>query len=163
MRKKKYFEITTHSPQESEWIGSILGSFLCKGDVIALSGELGTGKTTLVKGIVHGLGGDAEEVASPSFTLLNEYKTPLPLYHIDLYRLSNEHDLLNIDFDDYLKGDGVVVIEWADNIIRAIPKDALWIKLTYQGEEARQIVFKGKGVRCAQIIEAVAATVYNKT
>lgn len=162
-------EITSRTPQETEQIGSFLGSMLAKGDIIALSGELGTGKTTLVRGLARGIGLEEGEVASPSFTLVNEYagggplaRGPLRLFHIDLYRLEDEKELLGIDYEEYIKGEGVVVIEWADRIPRAVPRDALWITLRYLGAECRQIVLQAQGDRYKAMIEELQRKVYTE-
>lgn len=155
-------EITSRTPQETEQIGSFLGSMLAKGDIIALSGELGTGKTTLVRGLARGIGLEEGEVASPSFTLVNEYEGPLRLFHIDLYRLEDEKELLGIDYEEYIKGEGVVVIEWADRIPRAVPRDALWITLRYLGAECRQIVLQAQGDRYKAMIEELQRKVYTE-
>jgi len=163
----KTVTITSHTPRQTEEIGSLLGSMLDKGAVIALTGELGTGKTTLVRGIGRGLGIEEGEVASPSFTLVNEYagggplaKGPLCLFHIDLYRLGDQRELIAIDFEEYLKGEGVVVIEWADRIPHAIPPDALWIMLRYLNDESREIVLRTQNDRYNMIIEELRRKVY---
>jgi tRNA threonylcarbamoyladenosine biosynthesis protein TsaE len=135
---------------------------LAKGDIIALSGELGTGKTTLVRGMARGIGLEEGEVASPSFTLVNEYEGPLRLFHIDLYRLEDEKELLGIDYEEYIKGEGVVAIEWADRIPRAVPRDALWITLRYLGAECRQIVLQAQGDRYKAMIEELQRKVYTE-
>jgi tRNA threonylcarbamoyladenosine biosynthesis protein TsaE len=132
------------------------------GAVIALCGELGTGKTTLVRGIGRGLGIEEGEVASPSFTLVNEYEGPLRLFHIDLYRLADERELIGIDYEEYLKADGVVVIEWADRLPQVIPPDALWITLRYLGAERREIVLQTQGDRYKMIIEELRLKVYTE-
>jgi tRNA threonylcarbamoyladenosine biosynthesis protein TsaE len=154
-------KITSSSPRKTEQIGLLLGEILIKGDVIALSGELGTGKTTLVRGMAEGIGLEKEDVASPSFTLVNEYRGPLPLFHLDLYRLHDEKELLDVDFEAYIRGEGVVVIEWADRICRAIPSEALWIILQYIDNEGREIVVQGRGARYELIIEELQRRVYN--
>jgi tRNA threonylcarbamoyladenosine biosynthesis protein TsaE len=135
---------------------------LIRGDVIALSGELGTGKTTLVRGMAQGMGLEKDEVASPSFTVVNEYRGPLPLFHLDLYRLHDEKELLDIDFEAYIRGEGVVVIEWADRISGAVPSDAIWITLRYVADERREIVAEARGARYELIIEELQRRVYNK-
>ena len=135
---------------------------LIRGDIIALSGELGTGKTTLVRGMALGMGLEKDDVASPSFTLVNEYRGPLPLFHLDLYRLHDEKELLDIDFEAYIRGEGVVVIEWADRISGSIPPDALWITLRYVADERREIVAEARGTRYELIIEELQRRVYNK-
>jgi tRNA threonylcarbamoyladenosine biosynthesis protein TsaE len=155
-------EIPSFSPLETEQIGSWLGELFTKGDVIALSGELGTGKTTLVRGMARGMRLEAGEVASPSFTLVNEYLGPLPLFHLDLYRLHDEKELLAIDFEGYIRGEGVVVIEWADRIPQAVPPDAFWITLRYRAADHREIVAQARGARYELLIEELQRRVYNK-
>jgi tRNA threonylcarbamoyladenosine biosynthesis protein TsaE len=155
-------KISSSSPQKTEQIGLSLGEILIKGDIIALSGELGTGKTTLVRGMAQGMGLEKEDVVSPSFTLVNEYRGHPPLFHLDLYRLHDEKELLDVDFEAYIRGEGVVVIEWADKISRAIPADALWITLRYVADERREIVAQGRGARYELIIEELQRRVYNK-
>lgn len=154
-------EFTSHTPQETERIGELLGSMLTRGDIIALAGELGTGKTTLVRGVAQGMGIEAQEVASPSFTLVNEYEGPLTLYHIDLYRLDNEGELLEIDYEEYIRGDGVAIIEWADRIPQAIPPESLWISLRYLDDKRREIAFQAQGNRYEKIVEELRQRVYN--
>jgi tRNA threonylcarbamoyladenosine biosynthesis protein TsaE len=154
-------ELTSHTPQETERIGELVGSMLTRGDIIALAGELGAGKTTLVRGMAQGMGIEGSEVASPSFTLVNEYEGPLPLYHIDLYRLDDEEDLLGIDYEEYIRGDGAVVIEWADRIPRAVPAESLWIRLRYLDDERREITLQAFGDRYEKIVEELRRRVYN--
>ena len=158
----KTVTITSHTPRQTEQIGSLLGSMLAKGDIIALCGELGTGKTTLVRGMARGIGLEEGEVASPSFTLVNEYEGPLRLFHIDLYRLADEKELIAIDYEEYLTADGVVVIEWADRLPQAIPADSLWITLRYLGTERREIVLRAEGDRYKMMIEELQRKVYTE-
>jgi tRNA threonylcarbamoyladenosine biosynthesis protein TsaE len=137
---------------------------LIPGDVIALAGELGAGKTTLVRGLAQGMGLSGDEVASPSFTLVNEYQGPLPLFHIDLYRLGSEQELREIGYEEYLsETEGVAVIEWADKIPHAVPDESLWITLRYHGEEGREIVMRPSGDRYEKIVEVLQEKVYNTT
>jgi tRNA threonylcarbamoyladenosine biosynthesis protein TsaE len=158
----KTVTLTSHTPRQTEEIGSLLGSMLAKGDVVALSGELGTGKTTLVRGMARGIGLEEGEVASPSFTLVNEYGGPLRLFHIDLYRLTDEKELISIDFEEYLTADGVVVIEWADRIPQAVPHDALWIMLRYLNDDSREMLLRSQGDRCKMMIEELQKKVYTE-
>ena len=158
----KTVTITSHTPRQTEEIGSLLGSMLAEGDIIALCGELGTGKTTLVRGMARGIGLEEGEVASPSFTLVNEYEGPLRLFHIDLYRLADEKELIAIDYEEYLTADGVVVIEWADRLPQAIPADSLWITLRYLGTERREIVLRAEGDRYKMMIEELQRKVYTE-
>ncbi len=102
---------------------SCLGAQLSAGCVIGLVGDLGAGKTCFIKGLAEGLNNTpASEVTSPTFTILQEYPGPVPLYHFDAYRLSGSHDLEAIGFEDYVGTDGVAVIEWADRISDALPE-----------------------------------------
>ena len=162
MSRGKTVKIISPTPHETERIGSLLGTVLIPGDIIALSGELGSGKTTLVRGLAQGMGFSGDEVASPSFTLVNEYPGPLPLFHIDLYRLGNERELHEIGYEEYISETGVVVIEWADRIPYAVPDESLWITLQYHSEEGREIVMQPSGDRYEKIIEELQKKVYNK-
>jgi tRNA threonylcarbamoyladenosine biosynthesis protein TsaE len=155
-------EIISPTPQETERIGSLLGNMVRGGDVIALSGELGAGKTTLVRGLAQGMGFNSEEVVSPSFTLVNEYEGPLPLFHIDLYRLEDERELSEIGYEEYISAVGVAVIEWADRVPHAVPKESLWITLRYRDAERREIVMQAQGDRYEKMIEELRRNVYNK-
>jgi tRNA threonylcarbamoyladenosine biosynthesis protein TsaE len=136
---------------------------LARGDIIALSGELGSGKTTLVKGLAQGMGFDSEEVVSPSFTFVNEYEGPLPFFHIDLYRLEDERDLREMGYEEYVGEAGVAVIEWADRAPHAVPHESLWITLRYQDAECREIVIQAQGDRYEKMIEELRRNVYNKS
>jgi len=147
------YEVESSSPAETERIGSLLGSYLEKGDVLALIGELGSGKTVLVRGIAAGVGADMREVASPSFTLVNEYAGRMPVYHIDLYRLENDHDLYDIGYYEYMVGDGVAVVEWADRLPHAVPDQALRVTLSYVDVQRRRIAFEASGARSKKIVE----------
>ena len=162
MSRGKAFKLISPTPQETERIGSLLGTMLIPGDVIALAGELGSGKTTLVRGLAQGMGFSADDVASPSFTLVNEYAGPLPLFHIDLYRLGDERELREIGYEEYISETGVAVIEWADRVRKAIPHESLWITLRYEGAEQREIVMQPQGDRYEKMIEELKKKVYNK-
>jgi tRNA threonylcarbamoyladenosine biosynthesis protein TsaE len=155
-------EMISPTPQKTERIGSVLGKMLEGGEIIALSGELGSGKTTLVRGIAQGMGFNRDEIASPSFTLINEYEGPLPLFHIDLYRLDGETDLYEIGYEEYIGGNGAVVIEWADKVPQAVPKECLWITLKYLDDKRREIVMWAKGEKYDKLIEELRKKLYNK-
>ena len=131
--------VETHSLEETLRFGERLGRELQRGDVVALSGELGAGKTALVKGIARGLG-ITQEVTSPTFTLVHEYSGGrLPLYHIDLYRLDGLEQALAIGIEEYLDGPGVTAIEWSEKIDSLVPARARRIRITALGENARRI------------------------
>ncbi len=123
--------MTHEIPTESAMIalGAEVAAGLRAGDVLALAGQLGAGKTHFCKGIVSGLGGDPGQVTSPTFTLVHEYTcgSRLPVYHFDWYRLDSPAELLAVGWDDYLdEGDGVLLVEWADKFTDLLPPDALW-------------------------------------
>jgi tRNA threonylcarbamoyladenosine biosynthesis protein TsaE len=108
-------------------------------DVVALTGDLGAGKTHFVKGLLAGLEGSAE-ATSPTFTLLHEYRDGrLPVYHFDFYRLQSRREIEEIGFDDYLRDGGVTVIEWADRFPEVLPARARWLRLTTRDENSREI------------------------
>ncbi len=112
---------------------------LRRGDVLALSGELGAGKTHFVKGVAAALGTNAA-VTSPTFTLIHEYPGGrLPVYHFDFYRLEDEDEALKIGLDEYLDGDGVCVIEWADKFPGLLPPHTRWFRFTHCPDGARAI------------------------
>jgi tRNA threonylcarbamoyladenosine biosynthesis protein TsaE len=133
------------SPEETFRIGRILADDLKAGDVVALTGELGSGKTCLTQGIARGLGvPEGYAVTSPTFTLINEYPgRQMPLYHLDVYRLTGCADLHEMGYDEYLSGGGVMVIEWAEKIREAVPVGALFVVMTYLEENVRKIELSG--------------------
>ena len=119
--------------------GAACGRLAKVGDVFALTGDLGAGKTQFVKGFVAGLGSDAP-VTSPTFTLVHEYTGGrCPVYHFDFYRLDAPAAVVGLGFDEYVDGDGVCVIEWADRFRELIPENARWISLRVKSETEREI------------------------
>lgn len=135
--------VTTKGEEETIRLGEKIAKGLKPGDLVALSGDLGAGKTTLVKGIAKGLGvKDYRHVNSPSFVLVKEYKGKTPLYHFDIYRLNNLKDIEDIGYEDYLGGRGVVVIEWAKKMGRILPKKYLEISLKIKSHNQRIINIK---------------------
>jgi tRNA threonylcarbamoyladenosine biosynthesis protein TsaE len=129
----------SNSADETAQLGRNRASSLQGGDVIALAGDLGTGKTQFVKGLVAGLGSEAA-VTSPTFTLLHEYGGGrLTVYHFDFYRLENQAAALRLGLDDYFFGDGVSVIEWANRFRDLIPPHANWLTFETKSETARTI------------------------
>jgi tRNA threonylcarbamoyladenosine biosynthesis protein TsaE len=128
--------ILSRSDAETEAIGADLAARLVGGSRVLLYGELGAGKTAFVRGLAAGLGIDPDEVSSPTFTLVQEYRGRLPLYHVDLYRLGpGEVDDLGLDA---LAADGVLAIEWAERMPRADP-GAIKVRLEHAGEDQRRI------------------------
>jgi len=143
----------TASEAETVRAGATLGPLLRAGDVIALSGDLGAGKTQLVKGVARGLGVD-EPVTSPTFNLLLVHPGALPLYHFDLYRLEHAEDLDEIDFYGVLEGDGVSMIEWGDRFPEALPADHLLVTIHRAGAEERVFELEGTGTRSEALASA---------
>jgi len=136
--------------------GERLGKLLAPGHVIALAGELGAGKTTMVKGIVQGLGvTDRRAVRSPTFALVHRYEGRIPVYHFDAYRLENAQEMLDIGSDEMIYGDGVSIIEWADNVSECLPEEYLKVTLIAVSENERTIEVCGYGDRYNKIIESV--------
>jgi len=134
--------LQSDSCEQTQEIGERLGKNLSAKDILALSGELGAGKTELVKGIARGLGFEDEAlVASPTYVLIREYQGRLWLYHFDFYRLKSMRDLESIGYEEYFDGEGVSVVEWADKFPAIFPKRTLWIKLSIAGETRRKMEF----------------------
>jgi tRNA threonylcarbamoyladenosine biosynthesis protein TsaE len=131
--------VDTHSFEETLRFGERLGRELQRGDVVALFGDLGAGKTALVKGIARGLG-ITQEVTSPTFTLVHEYTGGrLPLFHVDLYRLDSPEQALAIGIEEYLNGPGATAIEWSEKIESLLPATAIRIRITASDNNVRRI------------------------
>ena len=132
----------SNSPAETEAVGRQVAENIGVGSVFALKGELGSGKTLFVKGVVDGLGSSAD-VTSPTFTILHEYRAGrLPIYHFDLFRIENPQALARLGLDDYFFGDGISVIEWADRFPEFVPEQASWIFFEINSETQRSITFQ---------------------
>jgi len=136
----KRFDLISKSSEETLHIGRIIGETLNGGNIVALTGELGAGKTCLTQGIAKGIGVSEEYyVTSPTFTLINEYPGRIPLYHMDVYRLADSGDLEDMGYEEYFYGDGVVVIEWAEKVDDILPREALVVHLEYVDANKRMI------------------------
>ena len=139
IRDKKY-AFRTHSPEETQEVGVRIGCQLRPGDVVALIGDLGVGKTCLTQGIARGVGiHEDQTVNSPSYILINEYEGEIPVYHIDLYRLQRLEDIVALGLEDYLEGDGICVIEWADRMGELLPESHIQVRITGEDEFTRAI------------------------
>lgn len=131
--------ITITNEEETRNFGLELGKNAKAGQVIALIGDLGTGKTTLTKYIAEGLG-IVETIISPTFTIVKEYNSGrLPLYHFDVYRIADPEEFFNIGAEDYLNGNGLCVIEWADLVMEEMPEDTLFVFIDYGQTEGERI------------------------
>lgn len=134
--------------QATEGLGRILGELATPGLVIGLVGPLGAGKTTLARGIALGLGvPDRRLVSSPTYLLIQEYPGRLPLYHFDTYRLADPDDFGELGAEEYMDGDGVSVVEWADRIEAWLPPDRLEVALAVVGDNERTITLARWGTR----------------
>jgi tRNA threonylcarbamoyladenosine biosynthesis protein TsaE len=133
-----------------------MGECLAAGDLIALSGELGSGKTWFTKGLALGLGVSPDTVVtSPSFALMNDYEGRLTLSHMDVYRLESVSDFLNTGLDEYFYGDGVVVMEWADRWPEILPDWAIEVNFAVLDEQSREITMSGHHVRAVRILKKI--------
>ena len=133
-------EYTSHSVEQTRALGVRLGRILTGGEVIALIGPLGAGKTQWVKGLSEGAGvSDPDAVNSPTFVLVNEYAGRVYLHHLDAYRLSGPADLIALGFDEMICSGSTVVVEWADRVISVLPEDRLTITLEIAGRSERHI------------------------
>lgn len=136
----------SHSREETIIFGSRLGEELAPDTVMAFTGELGSGKTTLIQGICRGLS-VTDEVTSPTFVLIREYRGRLPVFHFDAYRLPGPADLREIGCEEYFSRGGVSLVEWADRVAEILPEEATWIDLEYiPGEpDSRKITIRNSG------------------
>jgi tRNA threonylcarbamoyladenosine biosynthesis protein TsaE len=138
----------THNVEDSRALAASLGPILAPGDVVALSGDLGAGKTAFVQGVARGLG-SRDHVASPTFTLVRHYTGRLPIVHMDVYRLDRIQDVMDIGFEDLLDEGGVMLIEWGDMIEGILPLDHLTVRLRFADDgdlDLRTIELQGRGV-----------------
>ena len=149
----KRWSVVTKSEEETVALGRRLGELLEAGDVVGLTGPLGAGKTYFVKGIAAGLGvRDTREVRSPTFILVSEYEGRLRLYHVDAYRLVGEEELELLGSRDFVFGDGVTVVEWADRVAGGLPEERLTVDLGHVDAKSRRLVFSARGRRPAEVL-----------
>ena len=132
-------EFLSHSPEETEHIGEMLGRRLRPGTVVAYRGGLGMGKTAFTRGLARGLG-CAGRVTSPTFTIVNEYDGATPLFHFDMYRLGSSDELFDIGWEDYLTRGGVCAVEWSERVDDAMPADTLWVDIARGTDESDRII-----------------------
>lgn len=152
--ESRALDLVSHSSLYTERLGERLGAALRPGDVIALWGELGTGKTVLARGIARGLG-VAGPVSSPTFVVVNEYEGPVPMYHVDFYRL-DPGELDSVGWEEYLHLGGVVVIEWPDRAVSSLPPERLDLELEHIGDTKRRVRLEPHGKRAQEVVEVIA-------
>ncbi len=135
-------EFFTNSPEETEYLGQVLGKHLPAGTVLAYEGDLGAGKTAFTRGLARGLG-IHEPVTSPTYTVVNEYLSGrLPLFHFDMYRLTSADDLWDIGWEDYLERGGICAVEWSENVREAM-ENAMLVRIEKLGDCRRKITLEG--------------------
>ncbi len=153
---KHQLQITTRSILETQYLSQKLGELINQPLVIALSGDLGSGKTAFVQGLAKGLEvPDGYYITSPTFTLINEYPGRYPLVHMDLYRLENISDLADIGLDEVLHGQAVIAIEWADKLSDDLPAEHLWVALEIIDDDCRTLSLKATGQNEVNLLKAL--------
>ncbi len=150
--------LVTTSARGTRALGARLGRLLAPGDVVALVGDLGAGKTQLVRGACAGAGVPESEVSSPSFAIVATYGGRLPVHHADLYRIADEDELYGTGFGDLVGGEGALLVEWADRIPSALPEERLTITHSHDARrpDVRHVELSGKGERAADLAGKLA-------
>jgi len=149
--------VTSHSLAETKQIGFILGKLLQDGDIVCLQGNLGSGKTSLTQGIGQAMQ-ISDVINSPTFVFIREHAPTtgnLYLYHVDLYRIDDPDDIMSLGLVDYLYGDGVTVIEWAERALAYLPSDRLWITIHIGDDDTREFHFQAHGTHYEKIVQAL--------
>jgi tRNA threonylcarbamoyladenosine biosynthesis protein TsaE len=149
-------QILSKNPKQTLELGKRLAKHLRAQDIICLFGPLGSGKTVLTKGIAEGLGLKNNVVSSPTFTFLNIYKGKTDFYHFDLYRVEKAEDLKDLGIDEFLYGQGVCVVEWAEKLESLLPEDCLEIKISHKDETSRQFNIVAKGKRAKELLKDIS-------
>ena len=153
------YKIFTHSVKETKKLGEKIGACLQVGIVLALIGDLGSGKTSFVQGLARGLEvPDEYYITSPSYTIINEYPGRQPLFHVDLYRLEDPVDFEDIGLYDILGDNYVVAIEWADKIRQELLSDHVVIKLKISGDQSREIYMSAHGVNAVALLKEIKSS-----
>ena len=148
-------KIISKSPEETIKLGARIARYFKAGSIVCLMGDLGSGKTTLIQGIAQGLKISKTKVNSPTFVLMNVYYGKLPLYHFDLYRLGDMNDIHSIGYEEFLYGDGVAVVEWAERLDSLMPEEYLKIDLTHKKLNEREIKISAQGAKYKEILKKI--------
>lgn len=148
-------KLVSSGPGHTRGVGQRLGEAAWAGTLLLLVGELGSGKTCLVQGLAQGLG-VREGVLSPSFVLLRQYRGRLPLYHIDLFRLDRVEEVAALGLEDYLSGEGVVAVEWAEKALDLFPPEHLLIQFTFLSQTRRRLTLYPRGQKYLELARTVA-------
>ena len=152
MDDKSVIELVTSSVEDTQHIGELIGQRLHAGDVVALSGELGSGKTTLIQGIARGVGHESNRMKSPTFVLVREYPGDIPIVHVDGYRLAGAAAAAWLDLDLLFSAQKITFIEWAERFADVLPVDHLVITLAHVSTNRRRITITATGPRSAAIV-----------
>jgi tRNA threonylcarbamoyladenosine biosynthesis protein TsaE len=149
--------LATRSARATRALGQKLGELLLPGDVVALEGDLGAGKTQLVRGACHGAGVPDEEVSSPTFAIVATYRGRLPVYHADLYRIADEDELFATGFGDLVGEGGALLVEWADRVPGALPAERLTLRLAHDAgaPDVRHVTLVAEGERHVTLARAL--------
>ena len=147
-------KIYLENEEKTREIGSKLGELLTPKSVICLIGDLGAGKTTMTQSLARSLGVD-DYITSPTFTIVNEYEGKMPLYHFDVYRIGSSEEMYDIGFDEYIDGEGVCIIEWANLIEDILPDEYLYIEMNYK-ETGREMILTPKGEKYEEIVKELS-------
>jgi tRNA threonylcarbamoyladenosine biosynthesis protein TsaE len=152
-------EFTYDAPDETATaaLGAALAEVLPPGTTVALCGTLGAGKTRLVQAIAEASGVDRRQVVSPTFVLIQEYRGRRPLYHIDVYRLRDDAEFMDLGPDEYFESDGLVLVEWADRVQDLLPRDRVEIHIQVTGERSRRFEITARGERYAELAGRLSA------
>ncbi len=155
-RETTVLRLISQSADYTRRLGEYLGKLAEAGDVYLLVGGLGSGKTCLAQGVARGLGVQ-QYVSSPSFVLIREHQGRLPFYHVDFYRLDRIEEIADLGLDDYLSGEGVCVIEWADKGMAVLPEEHLLVTMEYLSEDERAITMEPRGGRYVSLVNALSS------
>ena len=148
-------DLISHSAEQTRRVGERLAQLLQGGDVVCLQGDLGSGKTCLTQGIGRGLGVEGA-ITSPTFIIVNEYHLPgrtFKLFHVDLYRVQTVAEACATGLEEYLYGNGICVVEWAERVKEILPAERLWVTLTYVDDTKREICFEAHGERFEALLQ----------
>jgi len=148
-------KIITNSVDETLRLGVNLGKKLSRGDIVCFYGDLGSGKTTFIKGIAKELKVNPNHVNSPTFVLLNIYEGKMPIYHFDLYRIDDSSQMQSIGYDEFIDADGISLIEWSEKLEGYIPREYLKIQISHKGESKRMIQVDAVGKKYKKYLEHI--------
>lgn len=149
------WSLMSSSVAETQRLGYMIGNGVQGGEIFALYGEVGTGKTALIRGIATGLGAAPQSVSSPTFVLIHEYQGRLPLAHVDLYRLESAQTLPHLGLEEYFDGRTVVAIEWAERAINELPLDRAELRFAHRSQTERTIIITATGLHSHQALTRI--------